>query len=125
MKWDISTDTFSRYSHYDGEALTKYKEVYERWVASGGSNGQNPTNDCLGILRNVLCAYYYPICDSTTGDSRTVCSYYCDYVSDRCPDETDLYTLVCTNKANSSCAFTDHLSFSILFVFITFISFLF
>jgi len=118
ITWSISTNTYNNYPTYDAQALAKYKEVYERWIASGGSNNSNPTNDCLGILRNVACAHYFPICDSTVGDKTCVSVRFCSYLSDRCSDETELYTLFCSNSGDG-CSFSYRLSPSaILFVFL-------
>ncbi|KAL4428913.1 hypothetical protein ABPG74_017503 [Tetrahymena malaccensis] len=124
ISWSISPTTLNVHYTYDYLALMKYQGVYGRWLASGGSNNKDPTNDCLGIMRSLVCAYHYPVCDPNNGDRFAVCGWYCEYLKDRCPKETDLINEICSEPQSSWCAYSNRNGFKlfvffvILFVFI-------
>jgi len=105
-------------------AKSAYKTIADKWranKAAGGSSTNNPTADCLGIARFVMCANQFRRCDTDRGDGLPVCSFLCTLLKRRCPDETTYYDEICSDTTDNNCSSAGRLSVSVIVSIISFL----
>lgn len=102
VTWNLTVSSFSLTNENHTKALTLYQEMYDKYLKNADrdesllkNNGVNI--DCIAVLRKIICAYYFPICNEDEEGKANfgICTHSCELLTDRCPTETDLYQFLC------------------------------
>jgi len=107
ITYPISEETAMVAMSKHSAAKAGYTSIVNKWrvnKAAGASSSENPTNDCLGIARFVMCAHQFRKCDVEYGEKLPVCSFLCTLLKRRCPDETSYYEEICSDTTDENCS---------------------
>jgi len=94
--YPVSNYTLSHFQQLHNAAQNFYMQVANRWWMKQYSGNAEPDNDCIGIARQVVCAYTFSAFEDV-GDVNAICGWLCDLWAIRCPTEVDMYNMMCFN----------------------------
>ena len=113
----INEETYYNREELDNNARRMYRELLQKWSMREDPDNDNPTNDCLGIGRQLFCTHNFRRCRDYLAPKQPICSFMCELFKIRCPEEKENFALLCSETNDEeSCSHASYLGIALSWV---------
>ena len=104
VNWPISTEVYYKAEEHDSKAKEMYRKLLFKFYNRLVPTKDHPNKNCLAVSRSFYCAIQFPRCKNSKPENQNMalCSFMCDLMLERCPEETKDYEENCSEKDYAS-----------------------